>query len=136
MELFSPHPLFFVEFIPHLWELLLVAASDIQIEPTNMKPIRTTTTEMFTPDYDPSTGQKFTGSHSAFLVVVNRNGDTVTETHLGDKGIGPVRPVLAEYTHSISQLIEDGKSIAADCGCVYECIDDLPEGISYPSAIA
>ena len=119
-----------------MWEVLLVAASDTQPEPTNMKTIRTTTTEMFTPDYDPSTGQKFKGSHSAFLVIVRRDGDSVTETHLGDQGFGPVRPVLAEYTHSISQLIEDGKSIAADCECVYECIDDLPEGISYPSALA
>ena len=136
MELFSPHPVFSVEFITGVWFLSFVAASDTQPEPTNMKTIRTTTTEMFTPDYDPSTGQKFKGSHSAFLVIVRRDGDSVTETHLGDQGFGPVRPVLAEYTHSISQLIEDGKSIAADCGCVYECIDDLPEGTSYPSAIA
>jgi hypothetical protein len=136
VELFSPHPVFSVEFITGVWFLSFVAASDTQPEPTNMKTIRTTTTEMFTPDYDPSTGQKFKGSHSAFLVIVRRDGDSVTETHLGDQGFGPVRPVLAEYTHSISQLIEDGKSIAADCGCVYECIDDLPEGTSYPSAIA
>ena len=28
MELFSPRPLFSVEFIPHVWDCLLVAASD------------------------------------------------------------------------------------------------------------
>jgi hypothetical protein len=36
VELFSPHPLFSVEFIPRMWECLLVAASDTQPEPTNM----------------------------------------------------------------------------------------------------
>ena len=42
MKLFSPHPLFFVEFITRLWEVLLVAASDQpEPEPTNMKPTRT-----------------------------------------------------------------------------------------------
>jgi hypothetical protein len=37
VELFSPHPLFSVEFIPHVWDCLLVAASDTQPEPINMK---------------------------------------------------------------------------------------------------
>ena len=37
MELFSPHPLFSVEFIQRICEVLLVAASDTQPEPTNMK---------------------------------------------------------------------------------------------------
>jgi len=35
VELFSPHPIFFVEFIPHVWEVLLVAASDQLNQPTN-----------------------------------------------------------------------------------------------------
>jgi hypothetical protein len=40
LELFSVILHFSVEFIPHVWEVLLVAASDTQPEPTNM----TTTT--------------------------------------------------------------------------------------------
>lgn len=41
MELFSPHPLFSVEFITGILFLSFVAASDIQPELTNMKPTRT-----------------------------------------------------------------------------------------------
>jgi hypothetical protein len=37
LELFSVILHFSVEFIPHVWEVLLVAASDTQPEPTNMK---------------------------------------------------------------------------------------------------
>jgi hypothetical protein len=37
VELFSPHPLFSVEFIMGMWFLSFVAASDTQPEPTNMK---------------------------------------------------------------------------------------------------
>jgi hypothetical protein len=36
VELFSPHPLFSVEFIMGMWFLSFVAASDTQPEPTNM----------------------------------------------------------------------------------------------------
>jgi hypothetical protein len=39
LELFSVILHFSVEFIPHVWEVLLVAASDTQPEPTNMKAI-------------------------------------------------------------------------------------------------
>jgi hypothetical protein len=39
VELFSPHPLFSVEFITGIWFLSFVAASDTQPEPTNMKAI-------------------------------------------------------------------------------------------------
>ena len=39
MALFSPHPLFSVEFITGIWFLSFVAASDTQPEPTNMKAI-------------------------------------------------------------------------------------------------
>jgi hypothetical protein len=37
LKLFSVILYFSVEFIPHVWEVLLVAASDTQPEPTNMK---------------------------------------------------------------------------------------------------
>jgi NADH:ubiquinone oxidoreductase subunit K len=37
VELFSPHPLFSVEFIMGMWFLSFVAASDTQPEPNNMK---------------------------------------------------------------------------------------------------
>jgi hypothetical protein len=37
VKLFSPHPLFSVEFIMGMWFLSFVAASDTQPEPTNMK---------------------------------------------------------------------------------------------------
>jgi len=36
VELFSPHPLFSVEFITGIWFLSFVAASDTQPEPNNM----------------------------------------------------------------------------------------------------
>jgi hypothetical protein len=36
VELFSPHPLFSVEFITGMWFLSFVAASDTQPEPNNM----------------------------------------------------------------------------------------------------
>jgi hypothetical protein len=39
VELFSPHPLFSVEFIMGMWFLSFVAASDTQPEPTNMNSI-------------------------------------------------------------------------------------------------
>jgi hypothetical protein len=37
LKLFSVILHFSVEFIPHMWEVLLVAASDTKPEPTNMK---------------------------------------------------------------------------------------------------
>lgn len=101
-----------------------------------MKTYSTTTTEMFTPSFDPSLGRKFTGNHADFTVILRRDGDEVTETCLGYQGLGPCRPILSKRTYSVTKLVADLRETCEEFGGDFECIDDLPEGISYPSAAA
>jgi len=58
VKLFSPHPIFFVEFITGVWFLSFVAASDIQPEPTNMT--TTTSKQADHPTHSFSTGDQVT----------------------------------------------------------------------------
>jgi hypothetical protein len=99
----------------------------------NQKTYRTSTKEIFTPTYDPTIDRPYTGNHSGFLVSIRRNGDSVTVSHFGEKGFSPCRPLIRESTHSISELIADGRQLALENGFAYECDDNLPEGVSYPS---
>jgi hypothetical protein len=97
-----------------------------------MKTITIRTTEIFTPRVDPSLGRPFTGNHLGFASIIERRGDLVTESHLGRQGWAN-RPLLRKTTHSISNLIAEAASFAAENGWQCEVIDDLPEGVWYPS---
>lgn len=92
----------------------------------------TTLREVFTPSFDPTIGQAYTGNHSGYFVSFWRNGDSVTVNHFGEKGLGPVRPLLKSETHSIEGLLSGLIAFAQDNGGEFDCKDDLPEGFSLP----
>lgn len=98
-----------------------------------MKTITTTTRDIFTPSYDRTIDQTYTGNHLGYWVTFFRKGDTLTVNHYGEKGWNPVRPLLATETHSISGVVAGLVDDSFELGIDYQVDDNIPEGFSLPA---
>ena len=99
MELFSPHPLFSVEFIAGMWFLSFVAASDTQPEPTNMNNNHSTATKSFFKVADEQTKNMVIAAISIrYGITTEQSLEKVTNEKsksLLDYLKGPVRSAIA-----------------------------------------